>query len=242
MFLGFAAPAAAQTIDSSEITEGETKTFTISGIPSSWTGTVQTEFSGSAVPVPCLIASSFPNWDVCETVNQRNYDSTDRVFTFEIQARADSVDDPDETFDLVIRDGADSSRTATFTITIKEPPATISASLPDQEGVSRVDGKQPHEESVGSVVFDLSANKPLPSNLTVCVRVSEQGGNRVASGNEGIQTATLLASGTSNGSGSYTVNWTDTAADDPDSTVIVRVVPPEGGLHGGDRRQLRGIH
>ena len=227
VLFGLAAPAAAQTIDSTEITEGETKTFTISGIPSSWTGTVQTEFSGSAVPVPCLIASSFPNWDVCETVNQRNYDSINRVFTFEIQARADSVDDPDETFDLVIKDGADSSRTATFTITIKEPPATISASLPDQEGVSRVDGKQPHEESVGSVVFDLSANKPLPSNLTVCVRVSEQGGNRVASGNEGIQTATLLASGTSNGSGSYTVNWTDTAADDPDSTVIVRVVLPE---------------
>ena len=127
---------------------------------------------------------------------------------------------------MTLTDSSATPKTASFTMTINDPPVRIGVSLPDQEGVSRVDGKQIHVESTGSVAFPLSADEALANNLTVCVRVSEQGGNRVTSG-RGIQTATLLASGTSNGSGTYTVNWTDTAADDPDSTVIVRVVPPE---------------
>ena len=128
---------------------------------------------------------------------------------------------------MTLTDSSTPPNTASFTMTINDPPVRIGVTLPEQEGVSRVGGKQPHEESTGSVAFDLSADEPLANNLTVCVRVSEQGGSRVAAGDKGIQTATLLASGVSNGSGTYTVNWTDTAADDPDSSIIVRVVAPE---------------
>ncbi len=46
LLLGLAAPAAAQTIDSTSITEGQTKTFTVSGIPSSWTGTPSVSLTG----------------------------------------------------------------------------------------------------------------------------------------------------------------------------------------------------
>ena len=103
----------------------------------------------------------------------------------------------------------------------------ISVMLPDQEGVSRTDaGEQKHEEATGSVVFPLSADKPLSTSLTVCLRVTESGGDRVTSTNEGIQTATLQSSGLTNGAGNYTLNWTDTAADDRDSSVTVELVAP----------------
>ena len=45
-------------------------------------------------------------------------------------------------------------------------------------------------------------------------------------GNEGIQTATLQSSGLTNGAGNYTLNWTDTAADDQESSVTVELVAP----------------
>ena len=128
---------------------------------------------------------------------------------------------------MTLTDSSTPANTLSFTMTINDPPVRIGVSLPDQEGVSRVDSKQPHEESTGSVAFPLSADEPLPNNLTVCVWVTEEGGNRVAAVDKGLKTVTLLASGTSNGSGTYTVNWTDTAADDPDSTVRVQVAPPE---------------
>ena len=73
--------------------------------------------------------------------------------------------------------------------------------------------------------FNLSADKPLPSALTVCVRVTESGGDRVASGSEGIQTVSMPSSLT-NGSGTHTLTWTNTAADDRDSSLLVEAVAP----------------
>ncbi len=103
----------------------------------------------------------------------------------------------------------------------------ISVMLPDQEDVSRTDaGEQKHEESTGSVAFPLSADQPLASSLTVCLRVTESGGDRVTSTNDGIQTATLPSTQLTDGAGMYTVNWTDTAADDRDSSVTVELVAP----------------
>ena len=103
----------------------------------------------------------------------------------------------------------------------------ISVALPNQEGVTRTDGgEQKHEEATGSVVFPLSADQRLENSLTVCLRVTESGGDRVASTNEGIQTATLPATQLTNGAGTYTLNWTDTAADDRDSSVTVELVAP----------------
>ena len=68
LLLGLAAGAQAQTIDSMAITEGETKTFTVSGIPSSWTGNVDTHFGGAAVLAGCSFTLTNPNWDVCENI------------------------------------------------------------------------------------------------------------------------------------------------------------------------------
>ena len=119
--------------------------------------------------------------------------------------------------------------TATHTILDDDTPAPeISVSLPISEGESRSDaGEKKISESEGSVGigFNLSANQPLPSALTVCVDVEESGGDRVASGNEGIQTANMPSSVT-NGSGTHTLTWTDTMADDRDSSVTVEVVAP----------------
>ena len=113
----------------------------------------------------------------------------------------------------------------------------ISVSLPTQEGVSRTDaGEQPHEESQGSlgVLFTLSADQPLDGNLAVCVRVTETGGDRIASGNEGIKTATVMPSGVNNGTGTYLLTWANNGVDDPDSSVTVEAVAPStAGCTGG---------
>ena len=104
----------------------------------------------------------------------------------------------------------------------------ISVSLPSGEGVTRKEGEQVYEESVGptGVLFTLSADRPLPSALTVCVRVTESGGDRVASGNEGIKTVILPSETLTHSSNTHTLTWTDTAADDPNSSVTVEALAP----------------
>ena len=118
-----------------------------------------------------------------------------------------------------------------FTVAAAPPVGVpeISVELPTSEGESRSDaGEKKVAESEGGVGigFPLSANQSLPSALTVCVRVTESGGDRVASGNEGIKTVSLTSSGMTNGSGTHTLTWTNTAADDQDSSVTVEVLAP----------------
>ena len=231
LLFGLAAPAAAQTIDSTEITEGETKTFTISGIPSSWTGSsIQTRRTSiSAIGAFCGFTSSVPNWDYCQELTN-SFNSSARTFTFTLQARADSVVESDETFTLRITDPDDSSRSATFTMTVKEPPSELSVSLPTSEGESRSDdGEKKVAESEGGVgiAFTVSADRQLAGSLTACVEITESGGDRVTSGNEGIKTVSLTSSGMTDGSGTHTLMWNNTSADDPDSKVTIEVVAPE---------------
>ena len=212
--------------------------MTIRNIPSSWVAPVTHALAitgtgtGHAIlanAANCRVADAFGDsldtYDVCDDQGA-GYDADDNSYRIDLRASIDSHSDSGETFTVTLTDSSTSPNTLSFTMTINDPPVMIGVSLVDQEGVSRVDGKQPQEESTGSVAFDLSADEPLANNLTVCVWVTESGGNRVAAGDKGLKTVTLLASGTSNGSGSYTVNWTDTAADDPDSTVRVQVAPP----------------
>ena len=117
----------------------------------------------------------------------------------------------------------------THTILDDDTPAPeISVSLPISEGESRSDAgekKVPESEGGVGIGFNLAADQPLPSALTVCVRVTESGGDRVASGSEGIQTANMPSSVT-NGSGTHTLTWTNTVADDQDSSVTVEAVAP----------------
>ena len=212
--------------------------MTVSNIPSSWvapinhaltttgTGTGHAIVESTWCSVLDTFNTSLDTYDVCDDQGP-GHDADDNSYRIDLRASIDTHSDSGETFTVTLTDSSTPANTLSFTMTINDPPVRIGVSLPRQEGVSRVGGKQPQEESTGSVAFDLSADEPLPNNLTVCVWVTESGGNRVAAGDKSLQTVTLLASGTSNGSGSYPVNWTDTAADDPDSTVRVQVAPPE---------------
>ena len=121
--------------------------------------------------------------------------------------------------------------TSVVTHTIRDddtPTPEISVSLPISEGERRSDaGEKKVAESEGGVGigFNLAASQPLPRALDVCVRVTESGGDRVASGSEGIQTVNMPSSVT-NGSGTHTLTWTNTAVDDQDSSVTVEAVAP----------------
>ncbi len=118
----------------------------------------------------------------------------------------------------------------THTILDDDTPAPeISVSLPTEEGESRSDDgekKVPESEGGVGIGFNLAANQPLSSALTVCVRVTESGGDRVASGSEGIQTVNMPSSSLTNGSGTHTLTWTDNTDDDQDSSVTLEVIAP----------------
>ena len=113
--------------------------------------------------------------------------------------------------------------------TVVAPPE-ISVELPTGEGESRTDaGEKKVDESEGGVGigFPLKADQTLATALTVCVRVTETVGARVASGDEGLKEVSLTSSGMNVGNGTHTLRWTNTAADDRDSSVTVEIVPPD---------------
>ena len=76
-------------------------------------------------------------------------------------------------------------------------------------------------------VFNLSANSVLVSTLTVCLQVTETGGDLVAAAAEGIRTATLTSSGNANGAGIYTLTWSGDTADERNSVVTATLLAPE---------------
>ena len=146
---------------------------------------------------------------------------------FGMRIRGDTDAEPDETVIAQITLQGNptgvtlGTSTATHTILDDDTPTPeISVSLPISEGESRSDaGEKKVTESEGGVGigFPLSADQPLPRDLTVCVRVTESGTiDRVASADEGIQTVNMPSSVT-NGSGTHTLTWTNTAADDCDA-------------------------
>ena len=175
-----------------------------------------------------LFNISVDTYDVCDDQGT-GYDSGANLYNLAFRASLDSHADSGETFTVTLTDSSTPANTLSFTMTINDPPPEISVSLPISEGESRSDaGEKKVDEGDGGVGigFNLAADKPLPSALTVCVWVTESGGDRVASGSEGIQTVNMPSSGLTNGSGTHTLTWTDTAADDQDSSVTVEVVAP----------------
>ena len=220
----------------SPVTEGTAATFTVTATPAPTAATtvsvaVTEETSGSqdfvtsgneithTVSIP---ASGSPNAGTA---------------TLTIPTVGDSTQEPHGAVTAAVNTGTGytvgNPSSATVTVLDNDgtsAPPEISVSLPISEGESRSDaGEKKVAESEGGVGigFNLAADQPLPSALTVCVQVTESGGDRVASGNEGIQTVNMPGSGLTNGSGTHTLRWTNTAADDQDSSVTVEVVPPE---------------
>ena len=223
------------TSGTSPVTEGTAATFTVTATPAPTAATsvsvaVTEETSGSqdfvtagneithTVSIP---ASGSPNAGTA---------------TLTIPTVGDTTQEPHGAVTAAVNTGTGytvgNPSSATVTVLDNDgtsAPPEISVSLPISEGESRSDaGEKKVAESEGGVGigFNLAADQPLPSALTVCVRVSESGGDRVASGNEGIQTVSMPSSGLTNGSGTHTLRWTNTAADDQDSSVTVEAVAP----------------
>ena len=222
------------TSGTSPVTEGTSATFTVTATPAPTAATsvsvaVTEETSGSqdfvtagneithTVSIP---ASGSPNAGTA---------------TLTIPTVGDTTQEPHGAVTAAVNTGTGYTvgNPSSATVTVHDddgtpPPPEISVSLPISEGESRSDaGEKKVPESEGSVGigFNLAANQPLPSALTVCVRVTESGGDRVASGSEGIQTVSMPSS-VINGSGTHTLTWTNTAADDQDSSVTVEAVAP----------------
>ena len=223
------------TSGTSPVTEGTAATFTVTATPAPTAATsvsvaVTEETSGSqdfvtagneithTVSIP---ASGSPNAGTA---------------TLTIPTVGDTTQEPHGAVTAAVNTGTGYTvgNPSSATVTVHDddgtpPPPEISVSLPISEGESRSDaGEKKVPESEGSVGigFNLAADQPLPSALTVCVRVTESGGDRVASGSEGIQTVNMPSSSLTNGSGTHTLTWTNTAADDQDSSVTVEAVAP----------------
>ncbi len=125
--------AAAQTISANTIYEGQTRTFTVTGIPNSWTGGVDAILGGNPATAERLAAQTCvagltdnyntANFDIC--VNQIVWDSVNRVARIQVTAAKDTHAEGDDPFRLVVQDPTDrTNRTSSFPITITEHPAT----------------------------------------------------------------------------------------------------------------------
>ncbi len=224
------------TPDPVSVNEGDTGSYTVK-LATRPTGNVTVSISGhdttdlevdgpdagmtsSATETLTFTPSGAGVWSTPQTVNLSANDDTD--------ANDDTVT---LTHD-VSGGGYDTSQDKDLTVTITDDEGQspiISIALPTPENAPTKNGVQKRDETGGTtgVAFELAADRSLPSSLTVCVEVEESGGDRVASGSEGIQTVSMSSSGNVNGAGSHTVTWTNTAADDRDSTVTVTVVAPD---------------
>ena len=118
---------------------------------------------------------------------------------------------------------------AAFFLAAPAPPAgaqtlpVVSVALPTLEGVERRDGALVQEESIEGATLNLSSSPAPGSALTVCLSVTETGGNRMAASAKGSLTFTIPANTLSV---DYPVAWTDNEDDDPDSLITVTVVAP----------------
>ncbi|MYH77041.1 MAG: hypothetical protein F4134_04890, partial [Acidimicrobiaceae bacterium] len=122
-------------------------------------------------------------------------------------------------------DGADPSSTAnSFDVTVNEPSLpVVSIGLQTQDGQTKdAGGRLIFPEDGTSASFSVTRTPAPTAAFDVCIRVTEAGGERVASSAEGVKTVSIPTAGTVN----HDVAWTDTAADDRDSLVTVEAVAP----------------
>ncbi|MYG63832.1 MAG: hypothetical protein F4158_04560, partial [Synechococcus sp. SB0675_bin_7] len=143
LLAGFPSGAAALTFSSTTITEGETKTITVTGFPASWTGTptVATHSTGNTASYktsPCSkVIDLIFGVDVCPA-NMRTWDSATRTLTLTLQAYEDGIDESDEHFTLIFQDSDNTSRSQEqrFTVTPNLPRVTLSGATTMEEGAT----------------------------------------------------------------------------------------------------------
>ena len=193
-------------------------TVTITGQGGSTDLTLDTD-SGMAGDQNTLTFTT-SNWSAAQTV--------------ELTA-AEDVDSNNDSITLVhapTGGGYGSAQNKNLAVTITDDEGltpVISMSLPSGESEMYTDDDElirPESEGGTGVLFTVSADRPLPSTLTVCVRVTESGGDRVTSGNEGIKTVSLPSETLTTSSNTHSLTWTNTNTDDQDSSVTVEVVAP----------------
>ncbi|MXW12974.1 MAG: fibronectin type III domain-containing protein [Synechococcus sp. SB0668_bin_13] len=132
LLAGLSAEAAALTFSGTTITQGETRTFTVTDVPASWTGTPEVKIVGGSATASsdCTVYNFI---DVC--LNSEAWDSTTRTLTFVLRARSDS-DTAIETFTIRIEDSDDASQSHTqaFSVTPPLPAVTLSGPGTMEEG------------------------------------------------------------------------------------------------------------
>ena len=191
-----AAPVAAQiTIDSTSITEGETKTFTVSGIPSSWTGTPSVSTTVTSVNVILCeqtFFNLFPEWDFC--YHNEMWNSGARTFTFDTQAHLDALSEGSETVEMRIEDPDDTSRRYDFRINIIDvPPPSVSVHPYDTIGYEGGSGIH------GTATVELRLRRALTSGETLTVTYSIDLNVNAVESHNGVMLSHTAGSNTSTG-------------------------------------------
>ena len=157
--------------------------------------------------------------------------------TYEVQTVGDSVAEANGDITVAIAGSTDyttgTPSSAMVTVNDDDTSAAtpeVSLALQTGETSNRNDAGQLDLAESGGVdgaVFNLSADSVLASTLTVCLRLTETGGDLVAAGSEGIRTATLTSSLNANGAGIYRLNWTGDGDDERNSVVTATLLAPE---------------
>ncbi len=160
-----------------------------------------------------------------------------RSATYEVQTVGDSTAESSGDITVAIAGGTGYTTGAPSSamVTVNDDDtvtATPEVSLALQTGETsnrNADNQLELVESGGvdGAVFNLSADVALASTLTVCLRVTETGGDLLAASAEGIRTATLTSSGNANGAGIHTLNWTGDGDDERNSVVTATLLAPE---------------
>ena len=223
LLTGFIPEATAQTptlsalsiAGNGDITEGGMASFTITATP--------TPTSNLSV----VVGFTEPSGNTLSpgTLLQTVTIGTGGSATFTVSTVNDSVQEISGTIRATISDSENYTiTTRRAEVTVHDNDTIISVALPSVEGVTRKNGAQVHDEITGAVTFNITAGPAAaPQALTVCLNVAETGGNRVASGNEGATTVTIPSGSLTT---THTVNWSNTSADDRDSTITITALSP----------------
>ncbi len=178
LLAGLASEAAAQiTWSSTTITRGETKTFTVTGIPASWTGTPRVTIQGGTANVGTTCTFLFAPTDVCR--GTQSWDSTTRTHTFTLRARSTS-DTNVETFTVRIQDQDDTSRmqTRTFEVGPDLPSVTFSGVTTMKEGQTALLNVNLSEKATSVCSVKVKARRADGSvwNSTAVIAAGKQAG------------------------------------------------------------------
>ena len=161
----------------SVITEGETRTFTISDIPASWTGKPRLKLKRgnklSAYPFnDCSVTSSklvILRWDVCAEATT-SWNSATRVFTFTLKAHRDGDPEEDETFMVQLSDHGGSRGTTESTVTVKNVPPVLTI-----EAVDNTLTEVNKQDWTSFVSFRINAHPKPTAAYKIDIYIAEEG-------------------------------------------------------------------